>query len=143
MLPDQELLLEGAGITVDDLRRVSRWHGRMVNPKLARAKAAEVVAHVVARKKRLAKTAKTGKASSLCTLCVFNVNADLRMRDRKTISLSLRSAHTGNCMECCMEMCCAAYSGATWCTQRLQLSVPPSCTDQPKPYLQCLTCEEP
>lgn len=63
----QELLLEGAGITVEDLRRVSRWHGRMVNPKIARTKAAEVVTHVLARKKQLAKSAKAGKASSNCT----------------------------------------------------------------------------
>ncbi|BDA51092.1 probable phospholipase A1-Igamma1, chloroplastic at C-terminar half [Coccomyxa sp. Obi] len=53
--PIKELLLEGAGITVEDLRRVSRWHGRMVNPKVARATAAELVAHTMARKKKIAK----------------------------------------------------------------------------------------
>lgn len=67
VLPDQELLLGGAGITVEDLRRVSRWHGRMVNPKVARATAAELVAHTMARKKKLYKSEKAGKASSSCT----------------------------------------------------------------------------
>ncbi|EIE21255.1 alpha/beta-hydrolase [Coccomyxa subellipsoidea C-169] len=57
------LLLDGAGITIDDLRRVSRWHGHVVNPKLASTTAAELVAAMQARRKKAAKRIQEAKAA--------------------------------------------------------------------------------
>ena len=51
----QGLLLEGAGISLEDLRRVSRWQGRVVNPKLASTTAAELVAAIDTRRRKAAK----------------------------------------------------------------------------------------
>ncbi|BDA51088.1 probable lipase at N-terminal half [Coccomyxa sp. Obi] len=59
--PIQELLLEGAGITVEDLRCVTRWHGRVVNPKLAGATAGQLVNAFQARHKKIAKEAQREK----------------------------------------------------------------------------------
>ncbi|BDA51086.1 hypothetical protein COCOBI_17-3060 [Coccomyxa sp. Obi] len=61
--PIQDLLLHGAGISIEDLRRVSRWHGRVVNPKLTSTTAADVLARVQTRSKRTAKRALTAKAA--------------------------------------------------------------------------------
>ncbi len=60
-LPDQELL-EGAGITVEDLRCVTRWHGRVVKPKLAQTTAGQLVTAMQARHKKIAKAAQLAKA---------------------------------------------------------------------------------
>ncbi|CAL8466200.1 g5736 [Coccomyxa elongata] len=92
--PIKELLLDGADITVEDLRRVSRWHGRMVNPKVARATAAELVAHTMARKKKLSKNEKAGKASSSCTPKTSHADEWTR-KIRSSLSLVLLEAVSG------------------------------------------------
>ncbi|CAL8466199.1 g5735 [Coccomyxa elongata] len=61
--PIQDLLLHGAGIAMEDLRRVSRWHGRVVNPKLTPTTAAELVARVQALSKMDAKRALATKVA--------------------------------------------------------------------------------
>ena len=60
-LPVQELLLEGGGITVEDLRRVSKWHGRVVNPKLASTTASVLVAAMQARRREAGKRVQAAK----------------------------------------------------------------------------------
>ncbi|CAL8466201.1 g5737 [Coccomyxa elongata] len=60
--PIQELLLDGAGISVDDLRRLTRWHGQVVNPRLARATAGQLITAMQARHKKIVKEAQAAKA---------------------------------------------------------------------------------
>lgn len=60
-LPVQELLLEGGVITVEDLRRVSKWHGRVVNPKLASTTASVLVAAMQARRREAGKRVQAAK----------------------------------------------------------------------------------
>lgn len=57
---------------MEDLRRVSRWHGRVVNPKLTATTAAELVARVQARSKRDAKHALAAKVNMypICCICI-------------------------------------------------------------------------
>ena len=45
----QTLLLDGIGLTLNDMRRLARWHGRVVNPALASASASVAVAQKIAR----------------------------------------------------------------------------------------------
>ncbi|CAL5228580.1 g11739 [Coccomyxa viridis] len=47
--PIQTLLLDGIGLTLNDMRRLARWHGRVVNPALASASASVAVAQKIAR----------------------------------------------------------------------------------------------
>ena len=47
----QRLLLDGIGLTLNDMRRLARWHGRVVNPALASASASMAVAQRIARNK--------------------------------------------------------------------------------------------
>ena len=47
----QKLLLDGIGLTLTDMRRLARWHGRVINPALANASASRMVAQRIAIKK--------------------------------------------------------------------------------------------
>ena len=47
----QKLLLDGIGLTLGDIRRLARWHGRVINPALANASASRMVAQRIAIKK--------------------------------------------------------------------------------------------
>ncbi len=89
--PDQELLLEGARISVDDLRCVTRWHGRVVNPKLARARAGQLVAALQARHKKIAKEAQAAKArkNQSTSLMYTNMRITLMALEANTL-LSLQ-----------------------------------------------------
>lgn len=55
---------------MEDLRRVSRWHGQVVNPKLTATTAADLVARVQARSRRDAKRTATAKVSFFSLLLV-------------------------------------------------------------------------
>ena len=43
--------MDGIGLTLNDMRRLARWHGRVVNPALASASASMAVAQRIARNK--------------------------------------------------------------------------------------------
>ena len=43
--------MDGVGLTLNDMRRMARWHGRVINPALASASASMVVARTVAKRK--------------------------------------------------------------------------------------------
>lgn len=45
----QRLLLDGIGLSINDMRRLARWHGRVINPALASASASMMVAQKIAR----------------------------------------------------------------------------------------------
>ena len=49
----QGLLLDGIGLTLEDMRRLARWHGRLIDPALARSSAYIAAAHRMARRKAL------------------------------------------------------------------------------------------
>ena len=52
------LLLDGIGLTLDNMRRLARWHGRLIDPALARTSAYEAAAHILARRKAVQREAK-------------------------------------------------------------------------------------
>ena len=47
----QRLLLDGIGLTIEDMRRLARWHGRVINPALANATASILVAKKMAARR--------------------------------------------------------------------------------------------
>ena len=47
----QGLLLDGIGLTVENMRRLARWHGRLIDPALARTSAYDAAAQRLARRK--------------------------------------------------------------------------------------------
>ncbi|CAK0786084.1 hypothetical protein CVIRNUC_009297 [Coccomyxa viridis] len=49
--PMQRLLLDGIGLTIEDMRRLARWHGRVINPALANASASVLVAQKLAARR--------------------------------------------------------------------------------------------
>ncbi|CAL5228579.1 g11737 [Coccomyxa viridis] len=49
--PIQGLLLDGIGLTVENMRRLARWHGRLIDPALARTSAYDAAAQRLARRK--------------------------------------------------------------------------------------------
>ena len=53
--PRQELLLKGAGMTLEDMRHMARWGGRTLSPAVAQAIAAAAVSSKIAELKALRK----------------------------------------------------------------------------------------
>ena len=49
----QGLLLDGIGLTLDDMRKLARWHSRLIDPALARTSAYEAAAQRMARRKAI------------------------------------------------------------------------------------------
>lgn len=45
----QQFLKEGTGLSLEDLRRVAMWQGRVIHPEVATSTAAEMVAKKLAR----------------------------------------------------------------------------------------------
>lgn len=78
---------------MEDLRRVSKWHGRVVDPKLARTTALELVTAMQARRKKAAKRLQVAKArhnlTRHCMQCM--VASVLRYRNQNTPVHVLRS----------------------------------------------------
>lgn len=70
------MLLDGAGITLEGLRRMSRWHGRVVSPKLSTLTANDVVNKRLARRKKLMKELHKQQAK----VWIFALHAPLRLQ---------------------------------------------------------------
>lgn len=66
----QKLLLDGIGLTLSDMRRLARWHGRVINPALANASASRMVAQRIAIKKA-AKRREDQKAKAALDMVLF------------------------------------------------------------------------
>ena len=101
--PLQKLLLDGIGLTIEDMRRLARWHGRVIDPALANATASVLVARKLAarraeKRKESRKTRLSEKVlgQSICispTCCCPRIG-NLRVMSRM-LSKEYLTLHTG------------------------------------------------